>query len=173
VTAFDSEALTTGVLFGTTAALRVESDLNRVLSGRFFGVGRFESLQSIGLTFDNNGKLALDSAKLEKALADDPAALEELFTHETRGLWAKLKTAIEQLAGADDSVLSSRATTLADIIANNKDRIEFMDARLARERERLLIQFAQLESTIASMQENLTALTSLQIIPPLTSTRST
>ena len=47
-----------------------------------------------------------------------------------------------------------------------------MDERLTRERERLLLMFAQLESTIAAMQQNLTALAGLQIIPPLTSTLS-
>ena len=39
VTAFDEVDQTTGILFGTTAVLRVESDLNRILSGQFFGVG--------------------------------------------------------------------------------------------------------------------------------------
>ena len=52
------------------------------------------------------------------------------FTHETLGLSAKLKAAIEQLAGEDDSVLGTRAESLADIIENNNERIAFMDARL-------------------------------------------
>jgi flagellar hook-associated protein 2 len=169
VTAFDEEALTTGILFGSTAVLRVESDLNRILSGRFVGVGQFASLESIGLSFDDKGKLKLDSAQLDEALADDPAAVEKLFTDPTFGLSAKLKTAITQLAGPDDSVLTSRAETLADIINNSKDQVIAMDERLARERERLLLQFAALESTIATMQQNLTALAGLQIIPPLTS----
>ena len=169
VTVFDEEALTTGILFGSSAVLRVESDLNRILSGRFVGVGQFASLESIGLSFDDKGKLKLDSAQLDQALADDPAAVEKLFTDPTFGLSAKLKTAIEQLAGPDDSVLSSRAETLADMITSSTDRVTFMDERLASERERLLLQFAQLESTIASMQQNLSALAGLQIIPPLTS----
>ncbi len=169
-TSFDEEALTTGVLFGTTAALRVESDLNRVLSGRFFGVGNFESLESIGLSFDDKGKLKFDSAKFDEAYADDPAALEEFFTHETRGVAAKLKAVIEQLAGEDNSLLVSRSKSLADVIKTNSERIAFMDERLSRERERLFLTFAQLESTIAAMQENLTALAGLQVIPPLTST---
>jgi hypothetical protein len=36
----------------------------------------------------------------------------------------------------------------------------------------MLLTFAQLESTIAAMQQNLTALAGLQAIPPLTSSRS-
>jgi len=171
VTDFDEASSTTGILFGTTAALRVESDLNRVLTGRFFGVGQFTSLEAVGLGFDDKGKLKLDSAKFNKAIADDPAAVERFFTDETLGVSAKLKSTIEQLAGEENSVLTSRAKTLADIITNSQDRITFMDGRLARERDRLLTQFAQLESTIAAMQQNLTALAGLQPISPLTSTR--
>jgi flagellar capping protein FliD len=75
------------------------------------------------------------------------------------------------LAGENDSLLSTRAKTLADVIATNSQRITFMNERLTRERERLLTQFARLESTVASMQGSLSALAGLQIIPPLTSTR--
>ncbi len=55
------------------------------------------------------------------------------------------------------------------MITGNNDRVTFMNDRLDRERERLLTMFAQLESTIAGMQQNLTALNGLQIVPPLTS----
>ncbi|MEX2317330.1 MAG: flagellar filament capping protein FliD [Pirellulales bacterium] len=167
VTDFNEEDFSTGILFGTTAALRVESDLNHVLSGRFFGVGRFTSLAAIGLSFDDKGQLQLDTAKFEEAYAEDPAALEEFFTDESFGLSAKLKTTIEQLAGEENSVLSSRAEALAEIIENNSDRVTFMDDRLTRERDRLLTMFAQLESTIASMQQSLSALDGLQVLPPL------
>jgi flagellar hook-associated protein 2 len=170
-TFFSEEDQTTGILFGTTAALRVESDLNRILSGRFFGVGRFASLESIGLSFDDEGKLQLNTTKLEAAFVEDPAAVEQFFTHGSLGLSAKLKTAIEQLAGEKDSLLTSRAESLAEIIESNKDRITFMDARLTRQREQLFTQFAMLESTIAAMQEDLTALSGLQVIPPLTSSK--
>lgn len=170
VTSFDAEAQTTGILFGTTAALRVESDLNRVLTGRFFGFGQITSLESIGLGFDDKGKLKIDRQKLDQALAEDPGNVERFFTDKSRGVSAKVKAVIEQLAGEDDSMLGSRAETLADIIEANTERITFIDERLTRERDRLLLMFAQLESTIAGMQASLTALAGLQVIPPLTST---
>jgi hypothetical protein len=44
-----------------------------------------------------------------------------------------------------------------------------MDDILDRQKERLLTEFARLESTVAAMRQNLSALASLQIIPPLTS----
>jgi flagellar capping protein FliD len=88
------------------------------------------------------------------------------------GLSAKLQAAIKQLSGEEDSVLATRADTLKEMITATSERVTFMDGRLERERERLLKEFALLESTIASMQANLTALAGMQIIPPLTSTSS-
>jgi flagellar hook-associated protein 2 len=171
-TAFDEEELTTGILFGTTAALRVETDINGILSGRFFGVGNFTSLEAIGLSFHDEGKLSLNSGQLAAAFEKDPVSLEKLFTHETLGLGAQLGTVLEQLAGESDSVLSARSDTLSDTITSNTERIESMDARLERERERLFNQFALLESTIASLQQNFTALSSLRIVPPLSINRN-
>ena len=172
VTEFNAEELTTGILFGTTAVLRVESDLNKILSGPLYGVGRFTSLESIGISFDDKGKLSLNTAELEAAFADHPDDLHDFFADKTLGLSARLDAVIEQLAGEDNSLLAARTDTLDTRIKNNNDRIEFMNARLDRERERLLTQFALLESTVAQLQESLSALSALQIIPPLTSRRS-
>ncbi len=170
LTAFDAEALTTGILFGTREALRVDSDLTRLVTSSYFGVGNITSLEAVGISLDDKGKMSLDKDKLAAAAAADPASVERLFTDETRGVSAKMKNAIDQLAGEDGAALDSRTETLADIIESNTDRIASMDERLARQQELLLTQFARLESTIAAMQQSLSALESLQIIPPLTST---
>ncbi|MGE3244629.1 MAG: hypothetical protein AB7I57_26440, partial [Pirellulales bacterium] len=57
-------------------------------------------------------------------------------------------------------------------IQKNTERIESMDASLDRQRERLMNQFAALETTIASLQQNLTALSSLQALAPLSINRN-
>jgi flagellar hook-associated protein 2 len=170
VTAFDAEALTTGILFGTQAALRVDADISRTLSGGFFGVGAFSSLEAVGIHIEKDGKLSLDKNRFQEAFNNDPASVSTLFTHNTRGVSAKLNAAIEQLAGDDNSALGTRISKLDDDIERNQERIEKMDLVLERQQERLLLEFARLESTIASMRQSLSALTSLQIIPPLTST---
>ncbi len=167
MTSFDAEALTTGILFGTTAALRVEQDLTNVLSGRFYGVGNFTALVSIGLSFDDTGHLELDTSKLEDAYASDPDALETLLTDESLGLAGKLGSALDRLAGDDNSVLSTRADTLENKISDNSDRLEFMDDRLATQEEYLLNQFYQLEALISQLQQNLTALDTFVPLDPL------
>jgi len=171
-TSFDSEELTTGILFGTQVALRTDSDLSRVVTAQYFGVGQFTTLASVGITVDDKGKLALDKTKFQAAFDTDPGAVTKLFTDKNLGVSTKLKTATDQLVSGTSSTLSSRVSSLGSTIEKNTERLEAMDASLERQRERLLNQFAALESTIAALQQNLTALSSLQAIAPLSINRN-
>jgi flagellar hook-associated protein 2 len=169
VTSFNAEDLTTGILFGTQAALRVDTDISRVITSRFFGVGQFGSLAAVGINLDDKGRMTLDESKLTAAFNSDAAGLKTLFTDKNGGFAAKLNNVVEQLAGANGSLLSSRTDSLTRIIDINNARIDDMSARLDRQRERLLVEFYNLETTVAKFRDNLSALNSLQIIPPLTS----
>ena len=106
VTSFDAENLTTGILFGTSAALRVDSELTHVVTSRFFGFGSFQSLESVGISLDDKGKMTLDESKLKAAFDKDPESIKKMFTDENRGVAKKLNDAIEQLAGKNNSVLT-------------------------------------------------------------------
>jgi flagellar hook-associated protein 2 len=171
-TSFDAEALTTGVLFGTQAALRTDSDLSRIVTAQFFGVGQFTSLANVGISVDDKGKLSLDKTKFQTAYNKDAGAVTKLFTDKSLGVSTKLKSVTDQLVGNTNSTLSARVAALGQTIEKNTERLEVIDAALVRQRDRLLIQFATLETTIASLQQNLTALSSLQVIAPLTANRS-
>ena len=172
LTSFDELSGTTGVLFGSREALRVESDLTNLLTRRFSGVGEFRSLEGIGIEISDTGELSLDQTKLREAFASDPASLKELFTNEEFGVADKLSSAIDRLAGKEFSLLSTRNDALASKIESTDERIEFLGARIDAERERLLAQFYQMELVIGRMQNDLAALNSLQIFAPLTSTSS-
>ena len=168
VTDFDQESLTTGILFGSNEALRIESDLSRVLTGRFFGVGNIQSLEALGISLDDKGHLEFESAKLTAAYNSDPEALKTLFTDKTSGLATKIDAAVERLAGkASTALLTSRAGTLTRKIDANTERIAFMDLTLERQRERLLNDFYRIETVIAGMQTSLDALSTFQPIPSL------
>lgn len=168
-TSFDSEALTTGILFGSTAALRVDSDLSHLLSGTFSGLGKFSSLQQVGISFDDKGKLSLDKAKLQDAFDSDPDVLSNFFARDTVGVAAKISAAADRLAG-EESVLSSRTDALKETIDNNTEQLSRMSDLLDKQRQRLLDQFTTLESTVAKLQESLTAISSIQYIAPLYAT---
>ena len=172
LTVFNETDLTTGLLFGTNEALRVDTELSRVITDRYFSVGSFESLGEIGLSLDGEGKLQLDKAQLQEAFADDPGSLQKFFTDENSGVVAKLDQAIQRLAGTDNGILTNRNDTLQATIDSNQLRLDQFEASLERQRERLLLQFFQLEEVIANLQANQTALAGFQPLPPLTSSAS-
>jgi len=171
LTAFDENNLSTGLLFGTSEALRVDTELSRLITDRYFGLGEFQSLQQIGISVNDSGGLELDQSKLKTAYAEDSLSVQTLFTTKDRGIVAKFDAAIERLTGADNGLLTNRDNSLQATIEANETRIERFNESLERQRERLLLQFFQLEQVIAGLQISQQALNSFQAIPPLTSTR--
>ena len=168
-TDFNEDDLSTGLLFGTNEALRVDTELSRLLTNRYLGVGSIESLEEIGLSVDDQGHLQLDKAELKAAFADNPSGLESFFTDETNGVVAKFDQAIERLAGADNGALTNRTDTLQSTIDINQERIDRFNESLDRQRETLLLQFFELEQIIAGLQQSQTALAALQPLAPLAS----
>jgi flagellar hook-associated protein 2 len=164
VTDFDADANTTGVLFGRNESLRVDTTLSRIASGGFNVGGEFASLESIGVSLDDKGKLSLDEAALNDALSRDSGGVKNLLENEKSGVLAKFSGAMEQLAGGENSLLSSRSESLQSTIDSNNERLQSMDASLTRQRDRLLLEFYNLEETIAGFQSNISLLDSIQFV---------
>jgi flagellar hook-associated protein 2 len=158
---------TAGVLFGSNEALRVETELAKLVTGRVFGAGRFETAGAVGLDIYDQGRLSLDQDRLAAALAEDRAAVEEFFTADESGFASRFAALVDGLAGEDRSLLTNRATTLTDKIETNNERIALLNVRLDNERQRLLTQFYRMESIVGQMQNNLAVLQSFQAVPPL------
>lgn len=166
LTDFDEESNTTGLLLGTSEALRVDSELSRLITDRHLGLGKFKSLQDIGISVDDKGNLSLETSKLKEAFADDPQSLQSFFTTKDRGIVAKFNESIERLAGDENGILTNRDKTLQITIDNNQARIERFNEGLERKRERLLLQFYQLEQVISGLQTNQKTLDAFTPIPP-------
>lgn len=167
LTLFDAETASTGLLFGRNEALRVETDLARVLSGRFTGSSSLRSLESLGISLNEDGQLELDSSKLSEAFEDNPAEVERFLTVDSAGVIDQITRAIDQLAGEETSLIARRYDALSATIETNEARIESMNEFLDRERERTLLEFFTLEETIARLQTNLQSLDAIQFIQPI------
>ncbi|MCC6493325.1 MAG: flagellar filament capping protein FliD [Pirellulales bacterium] len=167
LTSFDAETATTGLLFGTSEALQIDSRLSRALTDRYAGLGSLESLTEIGLSVDADGKLELNKSKLQSAFAKNPEEVQKFLATPTTGVVAKISAAVDRLAGAENSMLSSSSDSLQDSIAANEDRLERFSSQLEKQQERLLAQFYQLESIIAKLQQSQTTLAALQPVAPL------
>jgi flagellar hook-associated protein 2 len=77
-TEFDTETFASGPLFGESAVSQVESTLSNLLF-RDIGTGTLKNFAQIGFGFDSDGKLTLDSAKLEQVLASDSEGVRRLM----------------------------------------------------------------------------------------------
>jgi flagellar hook-associated protein 2 len=157
-----------GALFGSNEALRVESELASLASGRIFGAGSIRSLAEVGINVSDDGALELDEDKLKARFAADSEALEQFFTDEDHGVSARFHRLIETLAGEGSSLLVDRNTALSRKVEVNQERIDLWTARLDLQRERLLKQFFNMEAAIGKLQSNLSAINRIAPLPPLT-----
>jgi flagellar hook-associated protein 2 len=169
---FNETDNTVGILFGSSEVLRIESALADALTSRYFGVGSIQSYEELGLRLDTKGKLEFNEQEFRDKIASDAAAVEQFFTQAELGAATKLYNAVEQLAGAENSLLVARAEALQFNINSNQQRILDFNESLEQERESLFLQFFRLEETIGRLQNNLSALSQIQVIPPLLSTNS-
>jgi flagellar hook-associated protein 2 len=80
LTKFDPSTQTRGLLLGDGAARTIQGQLRTALSTALGGGGdTLRVLSQVGLTFQQDGSLALDSGKLSQALATDPSGVAQLF----------------------------------------------------------------------------------------------
>ncbi|MBN2476188.1 MAG: flagellar filament capping protein FliD [Pirellulales bacterium] len=170
VTAYDVETDTRSVLTGDSAALRLDTELSQLISGRFLGVGSIQSLAEVGIVLKNDGTLQVDESKLKARYAADPEAVKQFFSTEEFGVSDKFADLIEQMSGQDVSLLANRYKVLRDKIDRNAARIEYMNERLTAQQNQLFLQFYRMELAIAELQAGLSALDAIQ---PMSSSSST
>jgi flagellar hook-associated protein 2 len=160
--------INTGLLFGSSEALRIEQDLNRLASATFTGAGTIRTLREVGIEFDaENRNLTFDKAKFEQILEQNPTAVVQFFETANTGVAARFTEVTDRLAGVDNSVLLNRNSTLQRQIESVNSRIDSQTQRLDAYQSRLLNQFFRMEETLARMQRSQTAVNSIQSIPAI------
>lgn len=169
---FNETDNSTGVLFGSSSVLRIQFDLSNTITSRHFGAGSIQSLGEVGLSLNSEGRLIFDESRFQDKYDADRRAVEQFFAQDGFGVAQKLFDTVEGLAGVTGSVLVSRVESLQLTIDSNASRVTALSERLNTERERLLLQFFRLEGTISQLQGNLSALSQIQALTPLTSTRN-
>lgn len=162
-TAFDSTAKTSGLLFGSSEVLRVEQTLSRFISQKTFASGKIQSLEQLGVSLDDKGKLRLDSTKLAKAVDNNLSDVQAFLTKEKTGFSDRAKVVLDSLVGVKNSVLVNRSQVLQRNIENSTDRVTSLNARLDKEQTRLLKQFYDLETNLGKIKNNGSALGQLGI----------
>lgn len=183
-TAYDSTSQRGGPLLGDSSAQQIRQDVFRAVTARPEGVtGQYQSLLEVGVKFNREGHLELDSDRFRAALTADPDAVQALFSARVQrprepeeiapgitvnrrsddsfaslGVLEKLTKTIDKYTDRVDGILTKRKKTLDDQISAQNTRIGDLDARLERRRATLQRQFTAMESTLAQLQSQQSAL---------------
>lgn len=152
---FNSETKVAGELLGDSALRSVQGRLRSVMSAGGEG-GTYKALSDIGISLQLDGKLKIDSDKLDKAVKGDAAALSTFFAGaggssvENDGLAGKLVSSLKDMLSGDGA-LTKGVEGLKERNKGLDERYTRMESSINSTIERYRKQFAQLDSLIANM----------------------
>ncbi|QDT76858.1 Flagellar hook-associated protein 2 [Gimesia maris] len=163
LTGFDTETNARGVLNGNslvqTTVSRLEGMLTKKLS---ISNSSVKSMAQLGVRFNGNGKLELNSATLDALLADDPDAVTEFFQQEDTGFAVVMDDVITAMTDPFTGTLKAQTDSLqASALALNT-RVDELNTILEARRERLIRQFTLQETIVNQLNSQQTALDGLQ-----------
>lgn len=111
--------------------------------------GDFSNLTSIGVSFQRDGTLALDSTALNDAILEDSDNVAELFSS-TDGYATRLDSVVTEMLKFNGTI-DTRTDAFRDRITNLEDDQAAMEIRLARTEERFRAQFTNLDVLMSNL----------------------
>ncbi|GAA5159772.1 flagellar filament capping protein FliD [Viridibacterium curvum] len=159
-TSYDATTKKGGPLNGENSVRSMQSQLRSIVGGAVGSTDGFSRLSDVGISVGVNGKLTVDSTKLEAALKDPTKDVASLFIEEggVKGFAAKLADSVEAMLDTDGT-LTARTDGLTKSISAIDDRISKLETRLETVEARYRRQFSAMDSMIASLNSTSTFLT--------------
>lgn len=142
-TAYDPDTQIAAALNGDSLVRGASRDLRGQISAQ---VG---DLKTLGITVDIKGKLTMDDAVFDAAIADDPGPATRLFSGDT-GLAAGLETSLARLLD-DGGVFDDREDRLEAQTTSIADQRLALDRRMSQVEERYRAQFTALDVLVSKM----------------------
>ena len=118
-------------------------------------------LSEIGVAFQKDGTLAIDSTKLDKAFSTDVEGVSRLFAGTTggsTGFGKQIDALVTDLTGAGGS-LKAASDGVTKTIKELDEQYDQVQARVDASVARYRTQFTQLDVLISSMNNTMTYLT--------------
>jgi flagellar hook-associated protein 2 len=163
-TTYDTSTNTGAVLSDDPTATQVGTSLSNLLNQQIFGTGSIQSLAQLGITFNSDGSLALDTSTLQSEFTSNPDDVKEFFTQTTNGFAVQLDNLVNEAAGSNNSMLSSRMSALSDMMQDNSAKITSMNQMLSDQRQNLYNQFYQMEVVMSQLQNSMSIVNTLSTL---------
>jgi len=159
----EGKAPVTGALVGdATARTLLNSIRNELVNVQ--GDGALRALTDIGITTQKDGTLAIDSAKLDKAMASNFGELPGLFTGD-KGLASRLDAKLKPYTETG-GILEQRNKAMTETITKIDDQKEALTRRITSLQERLYKQFNAMDLLVGQLSNTSSSLlASLENLP--------
>lgn len=159
----EDKAPVTGALVGDATARSLLNTIRNELVN-VQGDGAIRALTDIGITTQKDGTLAIDSTKLDKAMANNFAELPALFTGE-QGLATRLDNKLKPYTETG-GILEQRNKAMTETISKIDDQKEDLTRRIASLQERLYKQFNAMDALVGQLTNTSNSLlASLENLP--------
>jgi flagellar hook-associated protein 2 len=164
-TRYDATSKSAGSLQGDRTAVGLQTALRGMMRSMTES-SPYTRLSDIGIEFKDAGKLEINTAKLDKALLENPSGLQALFTTTsdnpaTQGFGHKIKAFADGLT-ATGSTLDTRTDTLQEAIRRNGKEQDRVNDRATRAQARYLEQYNAMDAAVGKFSA-LNAFVSQQI----------
>lgn len=152
---FNAESRQGSVLTGDSVVRAVQNQMRGLLaSSRSVATGEIGSLSQIGISFQKDGTLALDSSKLSAALSDSAAGVANFFAgaDASSGFAGQLDQIIGRMLDSN-GLIDGRIDGINASIKDIGKQQEALSRRLEGVERRIRAQFTALDSLISSMSQ--------------------
>lgn len=140
----------TGPLLGDSSVRNLLTGLRKEMTqlGEQLGIG---SLAELGITSQKDGKLSLDSAKLDNALLTKYDKLAEFMSGEN-GLMGRLEKVIKPYAD-NEGILGQRQKSLQGTLTSVDKQKEALDLRIEKVQARLYSQYNAMDMLVGRLKK--------------------
>jgi flagellar hook-associated protein 2 len=129
----------------------VQNQLLAALSYSVPGNSGVVNLASIGVNFNNDGTLSVDSGKLSAALSSNYSAVQNLLQNTSNGFAQNLSTVLSNINGAGTGILSLDAQSITNTSQGLTKQIADLQASLATQQTSLTAIYAQVNTTLQEL----------------------
>ncbi|KFZ38190.1 hypothetical protein HR45_06735 [Shewanella mangrovi] len=130
-------------------------NIKSLMRSSFQGLFEGSTLYSIGIEFSRDGKMELDTDKLQKALDTNSTQVSAMLSGDT-GVFAKLSNSLSPYSDRF-GFLKTKVDTLTNQLSKVQKKQEDFDSKMQNVYQRYLNQFTQMQITISQLQSSMSS----------------
>jgi flagellar hook-associated protein 2 len=158
-----TETTAGGALAGESSVRTMIQRLSGLNTTSLAATGPYRTLVDIGVKTNRDGTLALDEARLDKALADNPAAVTQMLnptvqSTDNPGIAGALKKITDALTDSDDGVLTTAQGKYDKLKTALGDQLEKLDKEMSDYEEQLTKTYSAMNTRITGLKATLSYL---------------